>query len=61
MSAVQNTIVDPEVAAHINPQLQKKLDLVIEYLIQGKYVDVPFTSYPANKKLSKLLQHSLQG
>ena len=35
----QNITVNPDVAALL-PQLQKELDLVKEYLIQGKDVDV---------------------
>ena len=43
-----------EVAAHIDPQLQKEIDLVREYLIQGKDVDVPFTPYLTKKQTKNL-------
>ena len=49
--------------ASICPQLQKELDLVSEYLIRGKDVDVSFTPYlmkKQNKQLSKINSHNTQ-
>jgi hypothetical protein len=36
VAAVKNIHADPDVAAYINPQFQKELDLVREYIVQGK-------------------------
>lgn len=47
----------------ICPILHKKLDLVCEYLIRGKNVDIPFTPYPMKKhkkQLSKLNSYNTQ-
>ena len=46
-----------KVATHIDPQLHKEIDLVSEYLIQGKDADVRFTPYLTKKhkkSISKL-------
>jgi len=49
----QNITVNPDVAALL-PQFQKELDLVKEYLIQGKDVDVSFTPHLTKKQKKKI-------
>lgn len=39
---------------HCCLQLPKELDLVREYLLQGKDVDVPFTPYPTKKQKKQI-------
>jgi hypothetical protein len=55
---IQRTMAaEMKVATHIDTQLQKEIDLVSEYLIQGKDADVPFTPYLVKKQkknISKL-------
>jgi hypothetical protein len=53
---VPNASVEVHVKAHICPQLWKKLDLVSEYLIQGKNVDLPFTPYQTKKQKKQIIK-----
>jgi hypothetical protein len=47
-------LVHIEAAAHIDMQLQKELNLVGEYLIQGKDADVPFMPNLTNKQKKQI-------